>query len=105
LESIPKNLLAEFRKQKTAIDRQIIESPPISQGFIAWLHKEFPREQFKGNDPLTPQKLLIREGMEMIFRHLSFINEQQEKGVRDVHSEDKPNRLIQKHHEEELLKR
>lgn len=105
MESNLQTLLKDFRKRNTGYDKSLLSAPPISKGFLAWLNGEFPREEFMANDPLIPQKLLIREGIEMVLRRLSTLNNQQEKGTRDVRSEDHPNRLIKKHNEKTILKR
>ena len=100
----PKSFLSEFRKEKTVIDKRIVESPPVTKQLISWLDKEFPREPVKVNDPMMAQKLTVRRGMDIILDHLRITNDTQESGIRSQNLADHPNRLIKKSHEEVLLK-
>ena len=90
LESTPKSLLEGFRKQHSPVDRELLESPPVSRQLIAWLDKAFPRETDMVNDPLMSQKLTVRFGMDIILDHLRRTNGRQEAGAISVYDASNP---------------
>lgn len=64
------------------------ENPGVSKQLIHWLEtQEFPREPFLANDPLISQKLLIREGIEMVLRRLKQEYDLCEKSIAESHAE------------------
>jgi len=64
------------------------ENPGVSMQLINWLEtQQFPREPFLANDPLISQKLLIREGIEMVLRRLRLEYNVQERMIAESHGE------------------
>lgn len=71
MESHQRTLLETFRNNNDNTTKIIRVNPGVTLQLLTWLETmEFPREPFMANDPLISQKLLIREGIEMVLRRL-----------------------------------
>ena len=79
------DILESFKNKYHNICANEIPNPGVSLGLINWLEtREFPRERFMANDPLIGQKLLIREGIEMVLNRLRTEYDRQERRVADA---------------------
>ena len=83
------DLLNSFKKKYIDNSGPAVNvNPGVSKQLIHWLEtQEFPREKFMANDPLLSQKLMIREGIEMVLSVLNNEYNKQERIIAESHGE------------------
>lgn len=91
MESSPNSILQNFKRAYINESEPCLRvNPGVTKQLLHWLsEQEFPREQFLANDPLISQKLLIREGIEMVLRRLEQEYNKHEQLIREqrLHAE------------------